>query len=104
MYGSHVKFERSLTETAKHAVYEGMTSMQVFLGSPYSFQRRSLDKADVVVEAKVFAATSTESLACLQAAVGCQVELSKLIDERLDGLMEQWVPLTLMCALCLLQE
>jgi deoxyribonuclease-4 len=47
MFGSHVKFTSSLAETMLDASLEGMKSIQIFLGSPYSTTRRQLTQDDL---------------------------------------------------------
>ena len=47
MFGSHVKLQDTIAETMLEASLQGMKSIQIFLGSPYSLARRSVDKDDI---------------------------------------------------------
>lgn len=51
--GTHVSLLDTVTETIQYALDHGMTALQVFLGSPQSFQRRAVSAEDATTSAKL---------------------------------------------------
>lgn len=45
--GSHVPFQKNLEKTLTFSISLGMYTFQIFLGSPQSFRRTTLDKKDI---------------------------------------------------------
>lgn len=46
LLGTHVPVEKTIYETVYLSIYHGMSAIQFFLGSPQSFQRRSISDED----------------------------------------------------------
>jgi apurinic endonuclease APN1 len=45
--GSHVSFEGNVTRSIKHAINNGMYSLQIFLGSPQTYDRACISENDI---------------------------------------------------------
>ena len=47
MWGAHIQLQSTMYDTVLSSVYLGMNCFQVFIGNPYSFNRRKFDREDI---------------------------------------------------------